>query len=76
MNETVEDAINRERANRKKKPPGPLEENYRNLFGDNYDTAIQLPRMIFESPYGLDVFEKGFWEWFWEGVTRGKNSPW
>ena len=74
MNETVEDAINREKE-KTKNPPGPLEENYRNLFGDNYENAIQLPRMIFESPYGLDVFEKTFWERFWEWVTRGKISP-
>ena len=30
--------------------------------------------MIFESPYGLDVFEKTFWEWFWKEL-REENFP-
>lgn len=76
MNETVADAIKRERDKRDpEKPPGPLEKKYLDLFGDNYDTAIQLPRMIFESPYGSDVFQTSWGENLKNFVTKGTRTP-
>lgn len=73
MNETVEDAINRDK---KKEPPLGLEKKYQDLFGkDNYDTAIQLPRMIFESPYGSDVFQTSWGENLKNAVTKFTTTP-
>jgi hypothetical protein len=75
LNETVEEAIQREKDKLKTGNPGPLEQKYKKLFGANYENAIKLPRIIFESPYGVDVFEITPWEWAKKVITRGIITP-